>query len=215
MKIFIDSANLDEIREADSLGLLDGVTTNPSLMSKTGKKFEDVAREICHLVKGPVSLEVISENHKGMIEEGHKLREYGKNVVVKIPLTAEGLKAVKTLSSEGIPVNVTLIFQPVQAWLAAKAGATYVSPFVGRLDDVSQNGMVMVQDIIQIFRHYEMKTQVLVASVRHPIHVLESAKMGADVVTLPLKVIQQLTKHPLTDIGLKTFLDDWKKVPKS
>ncbi len=214
MKFFIDSANLDEIREASALGLLDGVTTNPSLIAKSGKSFDETARAICALVPGPVSLEVVSLTAPEMIAEGHRLREYGKNVAVKIPLTTEGLKAVKVLSSEGIPVNVTLIFQPIQALMAAKAGATYVSPFVGRLDDIGQDGMLMVADIVQIFRNYHFNTEVLVASVRHPIHVLQAAKMGAGVVTLPLKVIQQLAKHPLTDSGLKTFLDDWNKVKK-
>lgn len=212
MKFFIDSASIDEIREAHSLGLLDGVTTNPSLIAKTGKPFEETARAICELVKGPVSLEVVSLKADEMVEEGRKLRRFGDNVVVKIPMTSEGLKAIKVLSSQGIPVNVTLIFQPIQALLAAKAGATYVSPFVGRLDDISQDGMGMVADTIEIFTNYGIKTQVLVASVRHPVHLLQAAKMGADVATIPLKVIHQLVKHPLTDSGLKTFLDDWAKV---
>lgn len=214
MKFFIDTANLDEIKEALKLGLLDGVTTNPSLFAKAGQPFETLAKEICSLVKGPVSLEVIATTADEMIAEGRALRKYGSNVVVKIPLTTEGLKAVKALSSEGIPVNVTLIFQPVQALLAAKAGATYVSPFVGRLDDIGVNGMEMVREICTIFKHYGFKTEVLVASVRHPVHVLEAANMGAHVATIPLKVIQQLAKHPLTDSGLKTFLDDWKKLPQ-
>ncbi len=212
MKFFIDTANLDEIKEALKLGLLDGVTTNPSLIAKAGKPFEVVAREICELVPGPVSLEVIATNAEEMISEGKALRKYGKNVVVKVPLTTEGIKATKALSSEGIPVNVTLIFQPVQAMLAAKAGAAYVSPFVGRLDDIGVDGMKMVGEIVTIFSKYDFKTEVLVASVRHPIHILEAARMGAHVATIPLKVIQQLVKHPLTDSGLKTFLDDWKKV---
>jgi len=212
MKFFIDSANLDEIREAHALGLLDGVTTNPSLIAKSGRPFHETARAICDLVPGPVSLEVVSLVASEMVAEGRKLREYGKNVVVKIPLTTEGLKAVKQLSSDGIPVNVTLIFQPIQALMAAKAGATFVSPFVGRLDDLAQDGMVLASDILQIFRHYGYKTEVLVASVRHPVHVLQAAKMGAHVVTLPLKVIHQLARHPMTDQGLKTFLDDWAKV---
>lgn len=214
MKFFIDSANIDEIKEASALGLLDGVTTNPSLMVKSGKTFEEAAREICELVKGPVSLEVVSLGWQEMVAEGKALRKYGDNVVVKIPITNDGLKAIKALSSEGIPVNTTLIFQPIQALLAAKAGAAYVSPFIGRHDDISQDGMLLVQDIIEIFSQYDFATEVLVASVRHPIHVLQSAKMGADVVTLPLKVIQQLAKHPLTDSGLKTFLDDWQKMKK-
>lgn len=214
MKFFIDSAQLDEIKEAASLGLLDGVTTNPSLIAKTGKPFDECARSICQFVKGPVSLEVVSTNWDEMVAEGHRLRKYGENVVVKIPMTTDGLKAIKALSSDGIPVNTTLIFQPVQALLAAKAGAAYVSPFVGRHDDIAQDGMQLARDILQIYGHYGFKTEVLVASVRHPIHVLDSAKMGAHVVTLPLKVIQQLAKHPLTDIGLKAFLDDWQKVKK-
>ncbi len=213
MKFFIDTANLDEIKEALKLGLLDGVTTNPSLFAKAGKPFETLAKEICEVVPGPVSLEVIATNAEEMIAEGRALRRFGKNVVVKIPLTTEGLKAVKALSSEGTPINVTLIFQPIQALLAAKAGATYVSPFVGRLDDIGVDGMKMVGDIVTIFNHYKFKTEVLVASVRHPIHLLEAARMGAHVATIPLKVIQMLTKHPLTDSGLQTFLEDWKKLP--
>lgn len=212
MKIFIDSAQLQEIQDAKSLGILDGVTTNPSLIAKTGKSFDECARTICETVDGPVSLEVVSLNWEEMVAEGKRLREYGKNVVVKIPMTEEGLKATKALSSESIPVNVTLIFQPLQALLAAKAGATYVSPFVGRHDDICQDGMQMAKDIVDIFANYAFKTEVLMASLRHPLHVLEAAKWGADVVTLPLKVIKQFTKHPLTDSGLKQFLDDWEKV---
>ena len=214
MKFFIDSASIEEIKEADSLGLLDGVTTNPTLVAKTGKTFEEVARAICQFVKGPVSLEVVSTQADEMISEGKKLIRYGDNVVVKIPMTVDGLKAIKALSSEGIPINTTLIFQPIQALLAAKAGATYVSPFIGRLDDISHDGMVLCRDILEIFRNYGIKTQLLAASIRHPIHVLEAAKMGAHVATLPLKVIQQLAKHPLTDIGLKLFLDDWEKTKR-
>jgi len=211
MLFFIDSADIDEIKEAASLGLLDGVTTNPSLIAKTGKSFDEVAKSICEIVKGPVSLEVTALDWKGMVEQGKKLRKYGENVVVKIPMTTEGLKAVKTLSSQKIPVNVTLIFQPSQALLAAKAGATYVSPFVGRMDDISEDGMAMVRDIVTIFRNYQIKTQILVASIRHPVHFVEAAKMGCHVATIPLKVISQLTKHPLTDSGLKKFLEDWNK----
>lgn len=214
MKFFIDSASIDEIKEAQALGLLDGVTTNPSLVAKSGTPFPQLAKEICKLVKGPVSLEVVGLTADEMVKEGKALRKYGSNVVVKIPMTAEGLKAVRLLSDEKIPTNVTLIFQPVQALLAAKAGATYVSPFVGRLDDISQDGMGIVADILQIYQNYEFETQVLVASVRHPIHVLQASKLGAHVVTLPLKVIHQLTKHPLTDSGLKAFLDDWQKAKK-
>lgn len=212
MQIFIDSASLEEIKEADALGLLDGVTTNPSLIAKTGKPFAEVAKAICSLVKGPVSLEVVGLKADDMVREGRELRKFGDNVVVKIPMTDEGLKAVKILTNEDIPTNVTLVFQPLQALLAAKAGATYVSPFVGRLDDISQEGMRLVADILEIYRSYPFETQVLVASVRSPIHVLDAARLGAHVVTLPLKVLQQFTKHPLTDSGLKTFLEDWKKV---
>lgn len=212
MQYFIDSASIDELKEAISLGVLDGVTTNPSLVAKTGRPFAEVAKEICNLVKGPVSLEVVGTTADEMIREAHELRRYGNNVVVKIPMLSEGLKAVKALTAEGIPTNVTLIFQPVQALLAAKAGATYVSPFLGRLDDIGQDGLVLIRDILQIFRQYSFQTKVLAASIRHPIHVLECAKMGVDVVTLPVKVVHQLTKHPLTESGLKTFLEDWKKV---
>lgn len=212
MEYFIDSASIEEIKEAASLGVLDGVTTNPSLVAKTGKPFAAVAKEICEFVKGPVSLEVVGTTAEDMVREAKELRRFGSNVVVKIPMMSEGLKAVKRLSSEGIPTNVTLIFQPLQALLAAKAGASYVSPFIGRLDDIGQNGLDVVRDILTIFRQYNLKTKVLAASVRHPTHVLECAKMGADVVTLPVKVVHQLTKHPLTDSGLKTFLEDWKKV---
>ncbi len=212
MEYFIDSASIEDIKEAAMLGVLDGVTTNPSLIAKTGRPFATVAKEICDFVKGPVSLEVVGTTAEEMIREARELRRYGSNVVVKIPMMSEGLKAVKSLSSEGIPTNVTLIFQPIQALLAAKAGASYVSPFIGRLDDIGQNGLDIIKDIVQIFNNYSFNTKVLAASVRHPVHVLECAKLGADVVTLPVKVIHQLTKHPLTDAGLKTFLEDWKKV---
>lgn len=211
MKFFIDSANIEEIKEAASLGLLDGVTTNPTLIAKGKRPFWEVAKEICQFVKGPVSLEVVGLTAPEMLKEAKALRELGDNVVVKIPMTAEGLKAVKKLSQEKIPTNVTLVFQPVQAMMAAKAGATYVSPFVGRHDDISQDGMAVVRDILQIFKNYSFSTQVLVASARHPIHVMQSALLGAHVVTLPLKTMQQLVKHPLTDLGLKTFLEDWEK----
>lgn len=214
MKFFIDSASIDEIKEAASLGLLDGVTTNPTLVAKSGVPFAQLAKDICKLVKGPVSLEVVGLTADEMVSEGKELRKFGDNVVVKIPMTAEGLKAVKRLSDEKIPTNVTLIFQPIQALLAAKAGATYVSPFVGRLDDISQDGMGIVADILEIYGNYGFDTEVLVASVRHPIHVLQAAQLGAHVVTLPLKVVHQLTKHPLTDSGLKTFLEDWQKAKK-
>jgi transaldolase len=214
MKFFIDSADVAEIKEAASMGLLDGVTTNPSLVAKAGRPFRDVLLEICDIVRGPVSAEVVSTSHDEMVKEAREYAALRDNIVVKVPLIAEGLKATKTLSSEGIKTNVTLCFSATQALLAAKAGATYISPFVGRLDDVSDDGMNVVADIVEIYRNYEMETQVLVASVRHPMHVLEAAKLGADVATCPLSVLLQLAKHPLTDKGLEQFLEDWKKVPQ-
>lgn len=214
MKFFIDTADVDEIREAVSYGLVDGVTTNPSLIAQTGKTFDQVAKEIMALVDGPISLEVTAEDAEGMIAQARDLTKYGPNVVIKIPMTLDGLKAVKTLYAEGIKTNVTLLFSVSQALLAAKAGATYVSPFVGRLDDISENGMELIEKIIQIYENYGFDTQVLVASIRNPIHVVESALLGADVATIPLKVIRQLAKHPQTDIGLAKFMKDWEKVPK-
>ncbi len=214
MQFFIDTADVGEIRKSIALGMCDGVTTNPSLVAKTGRAFADVLREIVQLVPGPISAEVTSTDAEGMLAEARRLAAFGKQVVIKIPLIVEGLRAVKALTQEGIKTNVTLCFSPVQALLAAKAGATYVSPFVGRLDDVSQDGMALIADILQIYRHYGFETKVLVASVRHPIHVLEAAKLGAHVATIPYAVIEQLAKHPLTDIGLKKFLADWEKVPK-
>ncbi len=213
MKFFIDTAFVEEIKEALTLGILDGVTTNPTLVAKTGRDFREVIVEICHLVPGPVSAEVVSVDAEGMIREGRELASWAPNIVVKIPMTVEGLKAIKTLAQEGIKINTTLIFQPVQALMAAKAGTTYVSPFVGRLDDVSTPGMQLVADILQIFRHYGMTTQVIVSSVRHPMHVVEAAKLGAHVATIPFAVIRNLARHPLTDIGLQNFLADWEKVP--
>ncbi len=214
MKFFIDTANIDEIKEAAALGVLDGVTTNPSLVSKEGKDFRKLLDEILKIVDGPVSAEVISTDYDGIIREGRDLAKIHKNIVVKIPLIKEGLKACKTLTSEGIKVNVTLCFSPNQAILAAKAGATYVSPFVGRLDDISTSGMDLISQIVQIYRNYNYKTQVLVASVRHPLHVVESALIGADVCTIPFDVIKKMFNHPLTDIGLEKFLSDWKKLKK-
>jgi transaldolase len=214
MKFFIDSADIGEIKKALALNLCDGVTTNPSLVAKTGRRFEDVLKEIVALVPGPISAEVTATDYEGMLAEARAYGKYGDHVVIKVPLIVEGLRAVKTLTDEGVKTNVTLCFSPVQALLAAKAGATYISPFVGRLDDVSEDGMSMVADIIQIYRNYGFQTKVLVASVRHPIHVLQAAKLGADVATIPFNVIEQLAKHPLTDIGLKKFLADWEKVPK-
>ena len=214
MKFFIDSADVGEIRKALALGLCDGVTTNPSLVAKTGRAFADVLREIVAMVPGPISAEVTATDYEGMLREAHHYAKFGKQVVIKVPLVLEGLRAVKTLTEEGIQTNVTLCFSPVQALLAAKAGATYISPFVGRLDDISEDGMAMVADVVKIYRNYGFKTQVLVASVRHPIHVLQAGRLGADVATLPFNVIEQLAKHPLTDAGLKKFLADWEKVPK-
>ncbi|MCW8811284.1 MAG: fructose-6-phosphate aldolase [Ignavibacteriaceae bacterium] len=212
MKFFIDTANIDEIKEAAALGVLDGVTTNPSLVSKEGKDFRKLLDEILKIVDGPVSAEVISTDYQGILKEGRDLASIHKNIVVKVPLIKEGLKAVKTLTDEGIKVNVTLCFSPTQAILAAKAGATYVSPFVGRLDDISTSGMDLISQIVQIYRNYDFKTEVLVASVRHPLHVVEAALIGADVCTIPFDVIKKMFNHPLTDIGLEKFLNDWKKL---
>jgi len=214
MKFFIDTANIAEIKEGISLGMVDGVTTNPSLVAKENRKFDDVVKEILKIVEGPVSLEVISLEAKGMVAEAKKLAKLGKQVVIKIPMTTEGLKATKMLAEEGIPVNQTLIFSPLQALMAAKAGAAYVSPFVGRLDDIAHDGMEICEQIIQIFDNYEFSTEVIVASIRHPRHVLAAAMMGADIATIPFKVITQLAQHPLTDKGISLFLEDWKKVPQ-
>ena len=212
MKIFLDTANLESIRKFNDMGLLDGITTNPSLMSKEGGNPKDGMAEITKIIKGDVSLEVLSTEYSGMIEEGKKLRDYGENVVVKVPMTPDGLRACKSLTAEGIPVNVTLIFSSNQAVLAAKAGAKYVSPFIGRLDDIGHDGMNLIKEIKTIFSNYNFSTQILVASIRHPLHVVESAKIGADVVTLPPAVLDKMLKHPLTDIGLKNFLADWEKL---
>jgi len=214
VKFFIDTADIQEIREIHSLGLIDGVTTNPSLIAKMGRGFSEVVSEICSLVAGPVSLETVSRDAEGMVREGKELIRYGKNVVVKVPLTAEGLKAVRILKEKGIKTNVTLCFTPVQALLAAKAGAAYISPFVGRLDDISQSGMEIIGQIVKIYTNYQFSTEVLVASIRNPIHVLTAALMGAHVGTMPYSVIKQLTQHPLTDIGIERFLKDWEKVPE-
>jgi transaldolase len=212
MKFFIDTASVDEIREAASLGILDGVTTNPSLVYKEGKDFRKLLDEILEIVDGPVSAEVIATDYEGILKEAREYASIHKNIVVKVPLIKEGLKAVKTLSDENIKTNVTLCFSPTQALLAAKAGATYISPFVGRLDDISTNGMELIDQIVQIYRNYGYTTQVLVASVRHPLHVVEAALIGADVCTIPFDVINKLFNHPLTDIGLNKFLSDWKKL---
>ena len=214
MKIFIDSADIGEIKKALSMGLCDGVTTNPSLVAKTGRKFLDVLREVTSAVPGPVSAEVTAVDYEGMMKEARHYAKVAENVVIKVPLIIEGLRAVRDLTTEGIRTNVTLCFSPVQALLAAKAGATYVSPFVGRLDDISEDGMALIAQILEIFHNYDFATKVLVASVRHPIHVLQAARLGADVATIPFGVIEQLAKHPLTDSGLKKFLADWEKVPK-
>lgn len=214
MKIFIDTANIDEIREMNDLGIIDGVTTNPTLISKEGKDFRSVINEIINIVDGPISAEVIALEMEGMLSEARSLSKIHKNINIKIPLTKEGLKAVKILSKEKIKTNVTLCFSPTQALLAAKAGATYISPFIGRLDDISHIGMDLVKDIKTIFSNYGFKTEIIVASIRHPLHVLEAAKIGADIATVPYNVLKQLIMHPLTDIGIKRFLEDWKKVPK-
>ena len=214
MKIFLDTANLESIRKFNDMGLLDGITTNPSLMSKEGGNPKDGMAEITKIIQGDVSLEVLSTDYSGMVEEGRKLRNYGNNVVVKVPMTPDGLKACKILTSENIPVNVTLIFSSNQAVLAAKAGAKYVSPFIGRLDDIGHDGMQLIKEIKTIFSNYNFKTQILVASVRHPLHVIEAAKIGADVVTLPPAVLDKMLGHPLTEIGLKNFLADWEKLKK-
>src|SRR6478735_4872884 len=211
MKIFIDSGNLKEIEALVPLGIIDGITTNPSLLAKEGGDYKSILKKICQIVKGPTSAEVVATDADGMIREGRELAAIDEHIVVKVPFTKDGVKACKTLASEGKRVNVTLIFSATQAWLAAKVGAAYVSPFVGRLDDVGTTGMHLIREIVDIFDNYEFGTEVLVASVRHPIHIVESARMGADVVTCPPAVIEQSFKHPLTDIGLAKFLADWAK----
>jgi transaldolase len=212
MKFFIDTANLDEIREAASLGILDGVTTNPTLLAKEKDPPREIFKNICAIVDGPVNAEVISLDWQGIVKEGRELAKLHKNIVVKIPMTKDGLKAVKVFAAEGIHTNVTLIFTPIQALLAARAGATYVCPFVGRLDDIAYNGMELIRQILQIFDNYAIDTEIIVASIRHPMHVVESAMIGAHIATIPLKVIEQLLKHPLTERGIDAFLADWKKV---
>jgi transaldolase len=214
MKIFIDTADVEAIREYAAIGIVDGVTTNPSLIAKTGRKFEDVVREICEIVDGPISAEAVAMDAPAMTAETRELAKIHKNIVVKIPLTAEGLKTVKTVSAEGIKTNVTLCFSSPQALLAAKAGATYISPFVGRLDDISAEGMGLIEEIVEIYDNYDLETEVLVASIRNPLHFVEAARMGAHVSTVPPQVLGQLIKHPLTDIGIAKFLADWEKVPR-
>ncbi|MBO6573280.1 fructose-6-phosphate aldolase [bacterium] len=216
MKFFIDTANLEEIQEANDLGVLDGVTTNPSLCAKIGvRDFEGHIKKICDIVEGDVSAEVVSTTYNEMIEEGRKIAKIADNVVVKIPLIKDGIKAIKTFSEEGIKTNCTLCFSPTQALIAAKAGATYISPFMGRLDDISSDGMKLIEDIVQIYMNYGFETEVLAASIRHPMHVVECAKVGADVGTMPLNVIMGMLKHPLTDSGLARFLKDWEDLQAS
>lgn len=214
MKLFIDTANVDEIRKANDMGVICGVTTNPSLIAKEGRIFEDVVREISSIVDGPISAEVISLDSEGMIREAVELAKIHKNIIIKLPMTVEGLKAVKVLHKEKIKTNVTLIFSAGQALLAAKAGATYVSPFAGRLDDIGNDGMNLVKEIVDIFRNYDIDTEIIAASIRHPMHVVDAAKLGCHIATIPYKVILQLTKHPLTDKGIDQFLKDWDTVPK-
>lgn len=214
MKFFIDTADVGEIREGMALGMVDGVTTNPSLVAKTGRNFREVIEEICTIVDGPISAEVVSTDTEGMLKEARQLAEIHSNIVVKIPMLEAGIAAVRVLSDEGIHTNVTLVFSATQALIAAKAGASYVSPFVGRLDDISEIGMDLVELIDTIFQNYAYETEIIVASVRNPLHVLDAALVGADIATIPLKVIKQLMHHPLTDVGLKKFLADWEKVPK-
>lgn len=214
MKIFIDTANLDKIREVNSWGILDGVTTNPSLVAKEGTDFEALVGEICRIVDGPISAEVMSTSAPDMVAEARKLAAIHKNIVIKVPMTEEGLKATKALASEGIPVNMTLIFSAAQALLACKAGARYISPFVGRLDDIGEDGMRLISEIMDVLDSYDFDTEVIVASVRHPIHVTQAARMGAHIATIPYDVLKKMFNHPLTDIGIKRFQDDWAKVPK-
>lgn len=214
MKFFIDTANIDEIKEAHSMGMVDGVTTNPSLIAKEGRDFEEIIRDICAIVDGPISAEVISIDADGMIKEARQLAKIHENIVVKIPMTVDGLKAARRLAEEGIKTNVTLVFSPLQALMAAKAGATFVSPFIGRLDDLSQEGLLLVEQIVEIYSNYAFDTEIIVASIRNPLHVLESALMGADIATIPFDVLAKLAAHPMTDKGLKAFLDDWDKAKK-
>ncbi len=214
MKFFIDTANIDEIKEAHSMGMVDGVTTNPSLIAKEGRDFEEIIKQICEIVDGPISAEVISLDTEGMVKEARHLANIHENIVVKIPMTVDGLKATRKLSIDGIKTNVTLVFSPLQALMAAKAGANYVSPFIGRLDDLSHEGLLLVEQIVEIYNNYAFDTEVIVASIRHPLHVLDSAIMGADIATIPFKVLGKLAAHPLTDKGIKAFLDDWNKAQK-
>jgi len=214
MKFFIDTANIDEIKEAHSMGMVDGVTTNPSLIAKEGRDFKEIIKEICDIVDGPISAEVVSTDTHGMLEEARNLSKIHDNIVVKIPMLVNGLKATRKLAEEGIKTNVTLVFSPLQALMAAKAGATYVSPFIGRLDDISQEGLLLVEQIVEIYSNYAFDTEIIVASIRNPLHVLESALMGADIATIPFSVLKKLAAHPMTDKGLKAFLDDWDRAKK-
>ena len=219
MKIFVDTADLDEIKELASWGIIDGVTTNPTLVAKSGRNFNQIIEEIFKIVDGPISLEVVSKDSEGMVKEAEQLvskvkEKYRKNVTIKIPMTSEGLKAVKKLKKEKIKTNVTLVFSANQALLAAKAGASFVSPFIGRLDDIGQEGMQIVEEIMEIYYNYDIETEVIVASIRHPIHVIDAARLGADIATVPPDVIRKMVKHSLTDVGIKKFLDDWEKVEK-
>lgn len=214
MKFFIDTANIAEITEAHAMGMVDGVTTNPSLISKEGRDFKEIIKEICEIVDGPISAEVIALDTDGMVKEARDLAKIHDNIVIKIPMTTDGLKATRQLTEEGINTNVTLIFSPLQALMAAKAGATYVSPFVGRLDDISHDGLVLVEQIFEIYCNYEFDTEIIVASVRNPLHVLESARLGAHIATIPFNVLAKLAAHPLTDKGIKAFMDDWNKMKK-
>ena len=214
MKFFIDTANIEEIKEANDMGMVDGVTTNPSLIAKEGRDFKEIITDICGIVDGPISAEVISLEESGMVSEARELAKIHENIVIKIPMTTDGLKAVRTLASEGIRTNVTLVFSTLQALMAAKAGATYVSPFVGRLDDLSQDGLVLVDQIVTIYDNYDYDTEVIVASIRNPMHVLDSALMGADIATIPFNVLAKLAAHPMTDKGIKAFMADWEKREK-
>ena len=214
MKFFIDTANIEQIKDANRMGMIDGVTTNPSLIAKESGDFETIVKEICRIVDGPVSAEVIALDLEGMLKEARHLATLHPNIVVKIPMTIEGMKAVRQLSEEGIKTNVTLVFSPLQALMAAKAGASYVSPFVGRLDDIAHDGLLLVEQIVEIYSNYAFETEIIVASVRHPLHVLESALIGADIATIPYGVLSKMAEHPLTDKGIKLFLDDWKRAQK-
>ncbi len=214
MKFFIDTANINEIKEAHSMGMVDGVTTNPSLIAKEGRDFKEIIQEICAVVDGPISAEVISLDAEGMVKEARDLAAIHENIVVKIPMTVDGLKATRQLTEEEIKTNVTLVFSPLQALMAAKAGATFVSPFIGRLDDLSQEGILLVEQIVEIYSNYAFDTEIIVASVRNPLHVLDSALIGADIATIPFDVLAKLAAHPLTDKGIKAFLDDWEKSQK-